>query len=381
VDFGWSDEESAFRREVGGFLAAELPADWDAISRDGPGSEAQVDFSRRFCPLLAERGWLTPHWPREHGGLGMSAWRYAILAEELWAAGEPRGPQYMNVNWIGPAIIRYGTDAQKREHLSRIARGDVLWCQGFSEPNAGSDLASLTTRAARSGSSYVVRGQKVWTSYAKSAELCFLLVRTGEPEARHRGLAVLLVPMDRRGIEVREIDTVIGAHYFHEVFFDDVEVPASCLLGPENAGWEVAMYALQYERVGLPRYARAARALEELALAAAQRGPLPARIAPQIAEARALCDAARLLYYRVIDQRARDLPPTADANVARVALTMADRAVGDLALELSGSEALVDGSLGDSSFRTALPAGIATGTNEVQLGLVAERLLGLPRAR
>src|SRR6185369_9767188 len=169
---------------------------------------------RTFCRKLGERGWLVPAWPKEYGGGGVTAWQQAIVSEEMWAHGEPRGPQYMNVNWVGPTIMRYGTDEQKRAHLPKMAMGDVLWCQGFSEPNAGSDLASLQTRAVRDGERYVVNGQKIWTSYCKNAEFCFLMVRTGS-EPRHRGISVLLVPMNTPGIEVREIDTVLGDGYFH----------------------------------------------------------------------------------------------------------------------------------------------------------------------
>ena len=184
------------------------------------------------------------------------------------------------------------------------------------------------------------------------------------------------------GIEVREIDTLLGEHYFHEVFLENLRVPASCRLGDENDGWGVAMYALQYERVGLPRYARSMRLLERLAEDAMARGRLAEpSLDGALRHARALCAAARILYYRVVDQRVRGGPPTADSNVARVALTMADRAVGDLALEVWGSEAFAYGSPGDAHFRAAMPAGIATGTTEIQLGLVAERLLGLPRER
>jgi alkylation response protein AidB-like acyl-CoA dehydrogenase len=188
------------------------------------------------------------------------------------------------------------------------------------------------------------------------------------------------MPMSLSGIVVREIDTLLGEHYFHEVFLEDVHIPASCRLGGENEGWDVAMYALQYERVGLPRYARSMRVLDQLEQDAVARGKLrdPA-FDGALRNARALCAAARLLYYRVVDQRAHGSPPTADSNVARVALTMADRAVGHLALEVWGSEALVYGSSGDAHFRAAMPAGIATGTTEIQLGLVAQRLLGLPR--
>jgi alkylation response protein AidB-like acyl-CoA dehydrogenase len=382
MEFDWSEEERSFRTALRAFLKDALPKNWDQLSKDGPGSDAQAAFSRTFCAELARRGWLTPHWPTEYGGAGASAWQHAVLSEEMWACGEPRGPQYMNVNWVGPTLMRYGSAEQKREHLSRISKGDVLWCQGFSEPNAGSDLASLTTRADRRGDVYVVNGQKVWTSYCKNADFCFLLVRTDPTERRHRGVSLLLMPMSLTGVEVREINAVIGERYFHEVFLTDVEVPASCLLGPEHGGWEVAMYALQYERVGLPRYARSMVTLDQLAVDARARGRLSdPSLVEALGAARALCAAARLLYYRVIDQRARGVPPTADSNVARIALIAADRAVGDLALQIWGAEALVYGSPGDSCLRNAMPAGIATGAAEIHLNLVAERFLGLPREK
>ena len=158
MEFDWSPEDAAFRRQLAEFLEEALPGDWDELAKDGPGSEAQAAFARGFCTRLAERGWLTPHWPAAYGGRDASPWQHAMLGEELWGRGEPRGPQYMNVNWIGPAIMKYGSEAQKREHLPRIARGDAFWCQGFSEPDAGSDLVALRTRALRDGAEYVVEG-------------------------------------------------------------------------------------------------------------------------------------------------------------------------------------------------------------------------------
>ena len=379
MEFDWSPQDAAFRRELAAFLDAELPPDWDELAKDGPGSEAQAAFSRGFCAALAERGWLTPHWPPEVGGRGASAWQHAILGEELWSRGEPRGPQYMNVNWIGPTILRYGTEAQRREHLPRIARGDVLWCQGFSEPDAGSDLVALRTRALRDGDAYVVEGSKIWTSYANHAELCFLLARSDAASSRQRGLSVLLVPMALPGIEVREIPSVVGERYFHEVVFRGVRVPAEARLGPEGEGWEVVSYALQYERVGAPRYARAARTLDRLV------GGLPAgaledpSLLARLGEARALCEAARLLSYRVVDQRARGQAPSADTNVARVAGTFAEQWVADLALELAGPAGFEAGSFADAQFRMGMTAGVAVGATEVQLNLIASRWLGLPR--
>jgi alkylation response protein AidB-like acyl-CoA dehydrogenase len=380
VEFDWSEADAGFRRELAEFLDANLPPDWDTIAGDGPGGAALVEHCRGFCARLAERGWLTQHWPSVYGGSDASAWRHAILGEEMWSRGEPRGPQYMNVNWIGPSIMEFGTEEQKRLHLSRISKGDVLWCQGFSEPEAGSDLVALRTLALRDGDDYVVNGSKIWTSYANHADYCFLLVRTDPDSKRHRGISVLLVPMHSEGIEVREIPSVVGERYFHEVFFRDVRVPESCRLGPEHEGWSVVSYALQYERVGAPRYAKAARTLDRLADLARERGLLgDATLLEKLGEARALVDAARLLTYRVIDQRAHDQAPSADTNVARVAGTRAEQAVAELALELFGEESLAHGSLGDSQFRMAMTAGVAVGATEVQLNLVASRLLELPR--
>jgi alkylation response protein AidB-like acyl-CoA dehydrogenase len=380
LDFEWSPEDARLRAELAAFLEATLPPDWDEIAKDGPGSDAQAFFSRGFCAALAARGWLTPHWPEEYGGRGASPWQHAILGEELWSRGEPRGPQYMNVNWIGPALMRFGTEAQKREHLPRISAGDALWCQGFSEPEAGSDLVALRTLALRDGDAYVVNGAKIWTSYANCADHCFLLARSDPASQRHRGLSVLLVPMSSPGIEVREIASVVGERYFHEVLFRDVRVPLSAQLGPEGEGWSVVQYALQYERVGAPRYARAARTLDRLAARLRAAGALADEaLLARLGEARALCEAARLLSYRVVDQRARGLPPSADTNVARVAGTFAEQGVGELCLELSGAEALEEGTFADAQFRMAMTAGVAVGATEVQLNLIASRVLELPR--
>ena len=380
MEFDWSPEERAFREELVAFLDAALPPDWDEIAKGGPGSDAQVAFSRRFCPALAARGWLVQHWPAAWGGRDAPPWRHAILGEELWARGEPRGPQYMNVNWIGPAILKYGTDEQRARYLPPIARGEAFWCQGFSEPEAGSDLVALRTAARRDGADYVVNGSKIWTSYANHAHHCFLLARSDPDSKRHHGISVLLVPMDLPGIEVREIPSVVGDRYFHEVFFTDVRVPAACRLGPEGQGWEVVTYALQYERVGAARYARAARTLDALAARAAAEGRMgDATVLEKLGAARAHCRAARLLSYKVIDQRVHGLPPSADTNVARVAGTFAERAVADLALELFGAEAAEYGSFADAHFRMAMTAGVAVGTTEVNLNLVASRVLGLPR--
>jgi alkylation response protein AidB-like acyl-CoA dehydrogenase len=380
VDFAWSDEDETFRRELRAFLSETLPPSWDEIARDGPGSDAQAAFAREFCPRLAAKGWLTQSWPREYGGRDATPWRHAILGEEMWRCGEPRSSQYMNVNWIGPTILRYGSEEQKARYLPPISEGRAFWCQGFSEPEAGSDLASLRTLAIRDGDAYVVNGSKIWTSYVNHADHCFLVVRTDPDSKRHHGISVLLVAMDLPGIEVREIPSVVGERYFFEVFFTDVRVPVECRLGPEHAGWDVVSWSLATERVGAARYARAADTLDELAAWARERGLLSdARLRERLGEARALCEAARLLVYRVIDLRAKGSPPSADTNLARVASTAAERAVADLALETFGPEALEYGHFAEAHFRLAMTAGVAVGTTEIHLNLVAARFLGLPR--
>jgi len=380
VEFDWSEEDLQHRAEFQAFLREFLPDDWDQISEGGPGSDRQAEFSRTFCRELADRGWLTQHWPSEYGGRDAPPWRHSIIGEECWAIGEPRGPQYMNVNWIGPVVMRFGTDEQKKQHLPLISRGEVLWCQGFSEPEAGSDLVALRTLAIRDGEDYVINGSKIWTSYVNHADFIILLVRTDPQSKKHRGISVLLVPMNTPGIEVREIPSIVGERYFHEVFFTDVRVPISVRLGEEDQGWGVVTYALQYERVGAARYARAALTLDRLAELARDRGLLSdPLVVDRLAEARTLCEAARMLTYRVIDQRAHDLPPTTDTQIARVANTSADARVGELTVEILGPEALEYGSFADANFRLAMTAGVAVGATEIQLNLIAARHLDLPR--
>jgi alkylation response protein AidB-like acyl-CoA dehydrogenase len=379
VEFGWSEEDLTFRKEVRAFLDAELGDEWSGPTAS-LGSPENVAFSRRFAAALADRGWLTPHWPIEHGGNGATSWQHAILGEEMWSIGEPRGPQYMNVNWIGPSIMMFGTEEQCRAHLPRIARGDVIWCQGFSEPGAGSDLAALRTRAVRDDDEYVVNGQKVWTSYASVADFCYLLVRTGVEESGPRGITVLLVSTDLPGFEIREVGSVVGDHAFHELFLTDLRVPASCRLGPENEGWRVVRQALAFERVGAPRWARAQLLLEQIAGWARDHGQLAVPwVRERLGEARGATEAARLLFYRVIDEREHDEPQSPNANLARVAMVESERLVGRLAADLMGTAGLESGTLADTAVRKSLAAGVAAGTYEIQLNMVARLVLGLPK--
>lgn len=381
MDFFWTQEDAAYRARIRDFLKRELPSDWDEIARHGPGSKEQTEFSLSFCPKLAEAGLLTPHWPQDWGGDARPPWEHFILGEEMWAAGEPRGAQYMNVNWIGPVLMKYGSDEIKARYIPEMAAGRAIWCQGFSEPNAGSDLASLKTRAVRDGGDYVINGQKIWTSYAGLAGQCFLLAQTGGAEGGRSGIAIFIVPMETPGIEVRAIPSLIGHGDIHEVFFTDVRVPASARLGEEGEGWSIISYALANERVGIPRYQLSLDVLDEMVAELKQRDRFGDPVVrARAAEAAAACESARLLVYRVVDGRARGLAPGTESNLARVAVVAADHAVTDFGMDFLPD--LYSG--GDhpavlSHHERAIVAGIAAGAAEIQLNLVARRHLNLPK--
>ena len=378
--FTWSIEEQKFRDRVVEFLRSELPPDWDRISLHGPGSRQQTEFSLAFCPRLAEAGLLVPHWPKEYGGADGSTWEHLIMGEEMWAAGEPRGPQYMNVNWIGPTLMRYGSAEHKQRYLAEIGAGKAIWCQGFSEPSAGSDLFSLRTLAQRDGDNYVINGSKIWTSYAALADHCFLLARTGGK--RKEGLCIFLVDMRQAGITVRPIPSLVGEGDIHEVFFRDVVVPASSLLGEEGQAASIIKFALGHERVGIARYELARRTLD-VAVGRLQEDGLwrDSHVRYRAGQALAACEAARLMVYQVADGRARGFPPNADASLARVAVIAADHAVANFTLEFLAPAFLTE-ELPQlrRHHERAIVAGIASGAAEVQLDIIAHGHLELPRA-
>ena len=378
MDFNWTEGQQAFRAGIEQFLRANLPDDWEEFSKHGPASPALTEFARGFCRKLAENGMLFPHWPRDVGGEGLGPWEQQILAEVMWEWGEPRGGQYMNVNWIGPTLMKYGTPDQKARYLPQIASGEMLWCQGFSEPNSGSDLASLRTRAVLDGDHYRVNGQKIWTSYAGLADTCFLLTRTSDD--RKRGITILLVPMDTPGITVRQIPSLIGEGDIHEVFFDDVKVPVSQRFGEEGQAWEIIGFSLTNERLGIPRYHLARSALDRAVAMLKEAGDFT-REAVKIEAARcaALCEAARTANYAVVQKRVDGLAVGAESSSARFATVMAERAVCEFIVEYV-PEALAGGSAYlQMHHQRGIVAGIAAGAAEIQLNIIASDVLQLPR--
>jgi alkylation response protein AidB-like acyl-CoA dehydrogenase len=274
----------------------------------------------------------------------------------------------------------FGSDAQKAEILPRIANGTLFFCQGFSEPNAGSDLASLKTSARPDGDGWIVSGQKIWTSAASFADYCILLARTGD-EGRD-GITVFLVPMDSPGIDVRVIKSMMGARALHEVFFEDVRVPAGAVLGDVNRGWHVVTRILHNERIGIPRYILTRRALDRAVARLEEMGRFGDIVRSQAARARAACDAAQLQCYKIIDARVKNEAPSTETNLARIGLVIADRMVaqflGDHLMDIlvTGEEPMIAG-----AYRRTSATGIASGAAEIQLDLISRGHLQLPRGR
>ena len=392
MDFDFTPEEETFRAELRAFLDDELPTWWKTVFVD---DERAMPFTREFCHQLAERGWLTLSWPAEHGGADGSVWQQAVVREEMWAAGEPRGPQYMNLNYIGPLIMRFGTPEQQARHLPRMAAGDVLWCQGFSEPEAGSDLASLKTRAVRDGDHYVVNGQKIWNSYADApADHCLLLARTNTEVKKQLGISMFLVDMRTPGITVRPIPSMAGKSEFSEIFFDDAVIPVTDRLGDEDAGWNLVGEGLAFERIGIARYARANRVLEHLVEYANETvvdgralSADPA-IRTRLATLATRIEAAKLLNYGAISIQAAGEVPAIEASIARIHNTQVEQLAGQVGLEVLGAQGLLldddplcllDGEM-QRQWLESIPVTVAAGTTEVQKNIIAQRGLGLPRS-
>ncbi len=395
MEFRFTPEEESFRQEIRDFLRVELPPGWAESGGAGPlgeGGEERWEFLRQFQRKLASKGWLTLAWPQEYGGMAAGVMTQVIYNEEM---AYHRAPTQVGVgpDRVGPTIILYGTEKQKAQHLPGIASGETVWCQGFSEPGAGSDLASLQTRAVADGDSFVINGQKIWTSLAHRADWCILLARTDPQAPKHKGISYFLVDMRTPGIRVRPLIDLLGRHTFNEVFFEDVRVPRDCLVGEENRGWYVAAATLDFERSGINRVVAGIRLYEELVEYAAQKrvnGRRLIDLAPvrhKLAEIGIEFTVGRLLAYRVASMQARGQVPNAEASMSKLfgselqqRLASAGLSILGLAGQLApgqGAAPLGGGLEQYYLFASALT--VAAGTSEIQRGIIAGRGLGLPR--
>jgi len=392
MDFRDSPEEAAFRQEVRDFLSKELPATFGRGPEDEEGAHDGIDRYGAYpewTKKLAARGWIAPAWPKEYGGAGLSVIQQFIFNEEMARARAPR-PGGVGVNYAGPTIILHGSEEQKKEHLPGILSGEVLWCQGFSEPGAGSDLASLTTRAVRDGDDYIINGQKIWTSGAQFARRMILLARTDPEAPKHKGISYFLVDMKSPGITVRPLVNMAGVPGFNEVFFEDVRVPRRDLLGEENRGWYYATSTLDFERSSIGAAMAQANAVEDLVRLASEWGrrhTLLPTLRLELADRAVETQTARLLSLRVATLQNRGIVPNHEASCAKLFATELSQRVALTGLRLLGLYGQLDRGDTRAPMRGRLlraylwsPAlTIAGGTSEVQRGIIAIRGLGLPR--
>ncbi|MGX1809012.1 acyl-CoA dehydrogenase family protein [Nocardia sp. NPDC055321] len=379
MDFTMGESVATLRGDLRRLIADEVPADYLGAFTDDP---ADLAVAQRFCRLLSDRGLLCAAWPPEFGGRGTSIWEQTAVREEMWARHEPRGAQYMGVNWVGPTIMRHGSAEQQRKHLPPIARGEVIWCQGFSEPDAGSDLASLRTVARPDGDGWSISGQKIWTSYATMAQWCFLLARTSVEERKQQGLTVFLLPMSDPGIDVRPIGAMLGPHHLNEVFLDGVRATEADVLGDVGGGWSVVQEVLAFERVGIARYARCERLLHAAPEVLGSRwDALPADLRGRWARGLTHCRRARLLAYQVVALQDSGQVSPADAAAYRIAVTRLDQDSAAVLSEIAHAADPDDpvqrrfARAVEDHWRYANAATVASGSIEMQRILLARNLL------
>jgi alkylation response protein AidB-like acyl-CoA dehydrogenase len=380
VDFSYPAEVERFRAELREWLSANLTDELIAARRPSGRTDAMFEALRAWNRTMADAGWAAVSWPREYGGRGATVLEQLVYTEETTRARAPLPLNVIGMNNIAPAIMQYGAEDQKKTLLPRMMRADDIWCQGMSEPEAGSDLAALRTRAVRDGDDFVVNGQKIWTSLGHRADWCQLYVRTDPEVPKHKGISCLIVDMRLPGIEVRPLVTLNGDTDFAEIFFHDVRVPADALLGPLNAGWQVATTTLSHERAGAARlYVEMEVRLEELvadfaAADGALDDPVTLRRLGEI--------AVRIKYLEVLCQRS--ISATLHGGDALGSASLAKTVWGEIGQDLA---ALAFDVLGKSGVRnqwvdyrlTSRSLTIAGGTSQINKNITAQRVLGLPR--
>ena len=410
-----SPEEAAFRWEVREFLEKELPERIRVRSRlmggeglgggpevagrpearaGGTGFRLEGGLFGQWREKLAERGWIAPAWPKEYGGAGLTTMQQFILNEEFAEAGAPPIGS-MGVTMVGPTLIVHGTEEQKAQHLPKILRGEAIWCQGFSEPGSGSDLASLQTRAVRDGDDYVINGQKIWTSGAQTSNWMFMLARTDPEAPKHRGITYFLLDFTSPGITVQPLIQMSGAAGFNQVYFDNVRVPARNVVGEVNRGWYVGTTTLDFERSGIGSAVGVRKTVESLIRwtkehaesdqSTTARNPL---VRYELVDRYIEATVARMLSYRIVDMQSRGMIPNAEASIAKLFSTELTQRIARTAMKMVGLYGLAwDRESSYSPSRAEYSRGyvnsvgqtIAGGTSEIQRNIIAQRGLGMPR--
>jgi alkylation response protein AidB-like acyl-CoA dehydrogenase len=374
-----SAEEGAFREQLLAWLAAHPPTPAAGASQD-----EVFEQRRSWQRSLAEGGWAAVTWPEEFGGRAATATQSAIFFEELARSGAPLPGNVLGLLLAGPTIMTHGTVEQRERFLGPIVTADEIWCQGFSEPDAGSDLASLRTKAVLAGDRWVINGQKVWTSYARYADWCMLLARTDPNSTRHKGLTYFLLDMHQPGVAVRPLRDITGAAHFNEVFLDDAIVETGQVLGDVGDGWTVAMTTLMNERAGLSLFhqTRLQQMLDRLVNEAREAGALGTpMIDASLAEVHARIQALRLTTYRGLGHLDRTGSPGPESSVVKILWATINQQLTQLAVDILGDRELASDSFWSYELLRSRGNSIEGGTTEILRNIVAERVLALPRVR
>jgi len=381
MDLTFNERELAFRDELRGWLAdnppeAKPPADAD--------DDAQFAYRRDWQRRLYDAGWAAPAWPREYGGRGASQSESAIYFEELGRARVPFAANTLGLLLGGPTLMVWGTDEQKERYLPPILSAEEIWCQGFSEPDAGSDLASLKTRAVKDGDDWLVTGQKVWTSGAQYSKWCMLVARTDSEVAKHKGLTYFLMDMEQEAVQVRPLRQITGEAEFNELFIEDARIPDANVVGGVGNGWKVALTTLMNERAGLgfALQIRLRQLLDDVIAAAAEKGLLEnALCADAIADLHVRCESIRLLAWKGLTDAERYGQPGPEGSLVKWLWSDTNQRLTQLAADVIGPQALTSGTSWSYELLRARGNTIEGGTTEVLKNIVAERVLGLPRLK
>ena len=378
-----SPEMAAWRQEVRNFIKTEAPKIFSGGEELGENSLfGRMGAMKAWREKVVEKGWVAPSWPTKYGGAGMSVADQFVMNEEFAESGVPGNLGGFGVMMIGPTIIEHGTEEQTEEHLTKSLKGDVIWCQGYSEPGAGSDLASLQTRAVRDGDDYVINGQKIWTTGAQFADMMYMLVRTDPDAPKHRGITYLLVNMKAPGVTVRPLTMLSGAQGFNEVFFEDVRVPVKNRIGEENRGWYVGTTTLDFERSSIGSAIGVRKQLEAIIRQAKTGGEASFDRNPNVkrefADRWIEAEVAKMLSYRVVSMQVRGQIPNHEASMCKLFSSEMSQRIANLSMHLFGMHGNVR-NRASNGYMQAVSSTIAGGTTEVQKGIIATRGLGLPR--
>jgi len=378
VDLTFNESESAFRDELRAWIKANHPGDEPA------GEDEGYAFRRDWQRQLYEAGWAAVHWPSEFGGRDATLVEAAIFNEELARARAPFPANVLGLLLAGPTLMIWGTDEQKQRYLDPIMSGDEIWCQGFSEPEAGSDLASLKSKAVRDGDDWLVTGQKVWTSGAQYSKWCMFVARTDFDAPKHKGLTYFILDMEQEGVEVRPLRQITGDPEFNELLLENARIPAANVVGGEGNGWTVALTTLMNERAGLAFGLQVGMkvALDELTEELAASGKLDdPLIADKLGELHIKCEILRLTAYRGLTATMKYGQPGPEGSLTKWMWSQGNQELMQFATEALGPQALSNGSSWGRALLRSRGNSIEGGTTEVLKNIIAERVLGLPRKK